>query len=312
MRSPEDQLWSTLSQRLKARHFALVASIHRHRSLRKVAEEMSLSQPAVTKALKEIEDIVGTALFERTARGMLPTPAADLLAERSGAFLEDLRKLAHDLTAIRSGHHGVFRIGVIQFISYSLLTNAMNSLRAQGFRYRYIVEDGHTEHLIEMLRVHALDCVIGRISHEHSAELNQEVLYSQPAVVVASKGFRVSGRRGLKFSDLEGAHWFLPPRATPSRRAVEEMFVRHGSMVPEPVVEASSVAVLKALLKSNQEGVTILPEELAKEISADGSCRILQLNLDFNLPAVSLVTLRDTVRSGSVETLLQAVREAMG
>ena len=46
----------------------------------------------------------------------------------------------------------MFRVGVIRFIVYSLLTNAMNALRKQGYHYRYVVQDGHTEYLVEMLR----------------------------------------------------------------------------------------------------------------------------------------------------------------
>lgn len=310
MQTQENQLWVTLTQRLKARHFSLLSSIYRHRSLRKVAQEMNLSQPAITKALKEMEEILQTRLFERTARGLVPTSAAALMVVRGGAFLEDLRNLARDLISLKSGYHGVLKIGVIHFISYTLLTKAMEVLRLQGFDYRFIVRDGNTEGLIDLLRGRELDCVIGRLSHEHSNELSQEVLYTQQAALLASSEYRVPKVKQLTIGVLEGAHWLLPPRATPTRRAVEEMFIRRGVVVPEPLMETSSVEVLKVVLAADPKSVTILPSDLAEEISKDAAYKRLPLELDFALPAVSLITRRESRQEKSVDTLLQAIRAA--
>ena len=71
------------------------------------------------------------------------------------------------------------------------------------------------------------------------------------------------------------------------------MFIRQGAIAPEPVVETSSVAVLKTSLESDSQGVTIFPEELATGISGDGACVILPLELNLRLPSVSLLALGD-------------------
>lgn len=83
-RDPAAQLHHALLTRLKVRQLALLQAIDRHRTLGRVAADMRLSQPAITKALREVEDIFGTPLFERTPRGLVPTHtgAAALIATR--------------------------------------------------------------------------------------------------------------------------------------------------------------------------------------------------------------------------------------
>ncbi|AOJ71423.1 MULTISPECIES: LysR substrate-binding domain-containing protein [Burkholderia] len=310
MRSRDEQLLAALTQRLKARHFVLLSSIHRHRTLRKVADEMNLSQPAITKALQELEEIVGAALFERTARGLVPTPAADMLVSRSAAFLADLRNLAGDLTAIEDGFHGVVRIGVIHFIAYGILTKAMDALRERGFNYRFAVRDGDTDTVVGMLRRHEIDCAIARLTHESAGEIEQEVLYVQQPVLLSSRGYRAPKGRGATIDAVAGAQWVLPPKATPTRRAFDEMLVRRGVVIGEPLVETTSVTVIEAVLAANDEAVTMLPRDLAEEVAHGGACRILPIDLDFALPAVCLVTRQDMAGDRTLDALKRAIRAA--
>jgi DNA-binding transcriptional LysR family regulator len=308
VRSREEQLWTTLTQRLKARHFLLLSSIYRHRTLRKVADEMNLSQPAITKALKEMEEIVGAALFERTSRGLVPTKVAELLLPRSAAFLQDLRNLAGDLSALHDGFHGTVRIGMIQFISYSLLTKAMAALRQQGLNYRFVVHDGHTDTLVEMLGRHELDCVIARLTPESGNQIQQEILYTQQAALLADRAYRFPKGRKLLISDFADADWVLPPKATPTRRAFEEMLIRSGVVIREPLVETISVTAIKAVLTSNEGSVTVLPRDVAEDVAREGFCQILPIELDFLLPAVSLITRREAQGDQTLEALKRAIR----
>jgi DNA-binding transcriptional LysR family regulator len=310
VRKREEQLWTTLTHRLKARHFVLLSSIYRHRTLRKVADELCLSQPAITKALKEMEEIVGAVLFDRTARGLVPTAAADLLALRSSNFLADLRNLADDLTALQDGFRGVVRIGLIPFVAYSLLTKTMDMLRQQGFSYRFAICDGDTDTLVRMLRNHELDCAVARLTHENSGELEQEILYTQQPVLLSGRTYALPKNRKVTIKDFANAEWVLPPKATPTRRAFEEMLVQSKVVIQEALVETSSVTVIKAVLAANPTSVTLLPRDLADEVVQEGTWRILPVDLDFSLPAVSVITRRDDQGDRTLDVLKQAIRAA--
>ena len=89
-RDPAADLQHALLSRLKLRQLALLQAVDRHRTLGRVAAEMRLSQPAITKALREVEDIFGHVLFDRTSRGLVPTPAGDAVLEYARRWLTEL------------------------------------------------------------------------------------------------------------------------------------------------------------------------------------------------------------------------------
>lgn len=84
---------SRLSNRLKLRHYALLVELARARSVSRVAQQMSLSQPTVTRALAEIEGIFGQPLFVRHRSGLEPTPAGVLVLNRARLALADAASL---------------------------------------------------------------------------------------------------------------------------------------------------------------------------------------------------------------------------
>src|SRR5437763_16681178 len=99
-RDPAADLQHALLTRLKLRQLALLQAIARHRTLGRVAADMRLSQPAITKALHEVEDIFGAPLFERTSRGLAPTAAGDAVLAYARRWLAELESTAQVLTSI--------------------------------------------------------------------------------------------------------------------------------------------------------------------------------------------------------------------
>ena len=74
-----------LRSRLRAQHLATLESVGRHRNAHRVAEELGLSQPAVSKILREVEEIFGARLFDRGRNGMHPNRLGEVLLARAGA-----------------------------------------------------------------------------------------------------------------------------------------------------------------------------------------------------------------------------------
>jgi DNA-binding transcriptional LysR family regulator len=97
--------------RLRARHLALVVALDTHRSLRRAAAEIALTQPAATKLLHDLEDALGAPLFERHAWGMSPTPYGDTLVRHARGMLNDLAQAQSDIAAQRAGALGSLRVG---------------------------------------------------------------------------------------------------------------------------------------------------------------------------------------------------------
>ena len=78
-----------MAARLRMKHLALLLAIREHRTLTRVAEHMATSQPAVTQALAELEELFGAPLFHRSPRGMSPTVLGELVLARAQTMLAD-------------------------------------------------------------------------------------------------------------------------------------------------------------------------------------------------------------------------------
>ncbi len=300
-----------LTGRLRARHLALISAIYRLRTLRLVAAELHHSQPAVTKALQELEALIGARLFERTRHGLVPTPVAEIVVARGETILADLHRLAGDLTALDTGYQGIIRVGVIQYIPHSLLTDAIAKLSHGTHHYRFLVRDGSTDMLVSLLLRHELDCVLARFSPVDGAELEQTVIYVQQPRLVANRRHPLRQARGLAIGDLKQSAWILPPSQTPTRRAFDEMLVRHQVEVRPPFMETVSVSIIKGMLRQQKMAVALLPDDIALEFEREGVGQILRLDLDFPLPAVSFIRRREPVVDRTVNLFEKTLRESL-
>ncbi len=156
-----------------------------------------------------------------------------------------------------------------------------------------MVRDGSTDTLVSALQRHELDCVLGRFSQGDGAALEQTMVYVQQPRLIANRRHPLRKGRNLADADLQGWDWILPPPPTPTRRAFDEMLVRHRIECPLPFMETGSVAIIKETLQRERLGVALLPDDLALEFERDGIGRILPLDLDFPLPAVSFIRRRE-------------------
>ena len=163
-RETADQLIVRLVSRLKMRHVLMLRLIHEYGSLTRVAEHMGISQPAATQALAELEAIFGASLFVRSSRGLAPTDLGLLALARANVMLHDLEHWAHDMIAAGEGNAAHLQVGVIPFLPGKMLAEAIARTRPEGRRVMVTIHEDTSDHLLERLRLHELDCVIGRAS----------------------------------------------------------------------------------------------------------------------------------------------------
>ena len=101
-----DKLLHQIVSRLRLRHLPLLLALERQRSVSRVAAELNLSQPAVTKALREIEDIFMTPLFTRTRNGLEPTATGAAVLTHARMTMADAEALGRQLAVIEAGKRG--------------------------------------------------------------------------------------------------------------------------------------------------------------------------------------------------------------
>lgn len=309
--TPADDLALRLENRLKMRHYVLLMAIDRHRSITRAAESLQVSQPTVTRALADIEDIFMAPLFVRTRRGLEATAAGDVVLARARFAVADNAALQKELEGVRAGRQGRLRIGMIPYIPSQVLDAAWQHLLALRPRVSLLAHEDTTLNLIAAMRDRVLDCAICRFSQDSAADdLVQELLYHQQVHLVVARPSAARLLRGTApdVGELSEMDWIFPPSNTPIRHMIDAMFAGAGQRVPVPVLEAYAVRTVRSALQHLPRGVTVLPRDVADLVAADGSAVVLPQPLPWPMPPVSLAWLRDSPKTAMARALVAAVR----
>ncbi|PKL99441.1 MAG: pca operon transcription factor PcaQ, partial [Gammaproteobacteria bacterium HGW-Gammaproteobacteria-7] len=173
-----------IDNRIKFRHLLCFLEVARQGSVARAAEVLAISQPAVSKTLKELEEVLAASLFDRSKQGAVPTAAGLAFLRYAGPSVQALRE---GVRSLRSGEHeaGVVRLGVLSTVESSLLPEVVRRLHKQHAALVVSVVTGPSAHLLDQLRVGALDLVVGRMTDSPQIEgLTFEHLYSESMILV--------------------------------------------------------------------------------------------------------------------------------
>jgi len=307
-RDPAAELHRTLLSRLKLRQLSLLQAIDRHRTLSRVAAEMQLSQPAITKALHEVEDIFGSTLFERSSRGLVPTAAGDAVLHYARRWLAELEATTRVLTSLEAGRSGRLRLGFTQQVPQQLMSAALTHLLDRSPRISVMVREGTTDELVAGLVARELDCAIGRSYDGDASGLVQEAIHEQePCLVVGAKNVKRLSRGPLDWARLAQLDWILPPPNTPMRRTYNAIFVGAGVQPPLPILETTAIRSIQTVLRQEPNVITIFARDVLAGMEDAGHCAALPYRLSWNLPPVSFFTLKELEAHPTVQSLRGAV-----
>ena len=295
--------------RLRLRDMELVVAIHQHKSITTAAAELGFTQPAASRALRDIEQLLRVHLFDRDrTRGMSLTPTGELVLTRARALLADCRSLGFELDAYRAGTGGRLRLGIIPFVSAPLIERLLAELI--GARVSVTVTEGPTTRLVEELRLERLDVVIGRCSNAPLPPgLVQETLLRQEGCLVVHAHNPLVKMERIKLGDLAGFTWLLPPADTPTRAAINEVFAKARAAPPVATVEASSIKLIHLTLKADPRMLSIVPSDAGHDIERLGGVRRLPFPVPLHIPPIGLISAARHRDTPIVRKLRSTLRE---
>jgi len=295
--------------RLRLRDMELVVAIHQHKSITTAAAELGFTQPAASRALRDIEQLLRVHLFDRDrTRGMSLTPTGELVLTRARALLADCRSLGFELDAYRAGTGGRLRLGIIPFVSAPLIERLLAELI--GARVSVTVTEGPTTRLVEELRLERLDVVIGRCSNAPLPPgLVQETLLRQEGCLVVHAHNPLVKMERIKLGDLAGFTWLLPPADTPTRAAINEVFAKARAAPPVATVEASSIKLIHLTLKADPRMLSIVPSDAGHDIERLGGVRRLPFPVPLHMPPIGLISAARHRDTPIVRKLRSTLRE---
>ena len=296
--------------RVAIRQLRLVATISDVGSMVRAGEAVGISQPGVTKAVRELEKDLGVPLFERSNRGVTPTIYGEALVSHARRVLAQLEHAADEIADLAHGAGGRVKVGTLLAASAWLLPMAIARLRCRRPRVVVEVVEGTSDWLQPMLLRGDLDMVVGRLSEfRHRAGVRQEPIYSEEIVVLARPGHRLARRAHLALADLQEADWILPPPETTLRRQLEKAFFDAGLDPPRCAVQSISLLTNRQLLHDS-DLIGAWPRGVAAADLAQGRLTCLPVRLDGVLWPVGVSTCKLTRLSPAAEALLSMLREA--
>jgi DNA-binding transcriptional LysR family regulator len=222
-------------------------------SLRAAAQELGVTQPALTKAIRRLEDSFGAPLFNRRARGVTPTVYGTALLRHAKDVKAALQAAREEVDALRSGGAGLVKIGAGPSWQDAVLPDAIAELRASRPGVRIHVTGGGDDQLKEQLKSGALDFVLAAVPETQGLEpeLAWQPLLTDEYCVIADAGHPLRRRRRVKADDLLGYPWILPPATTYMVGRLQHMLRAAGLPAPVPAVETDVIPLKFALMRGS-------------------------------------------------------------
>ncbi|MDI5932398.1 pca operon transcription factor PcaQ [Halomonas kalidii] len=300
-----------LNARIKLRHLQAFLEVARQRSFARAAERLAITQPGMSKTIRELEEALDTSLFERTPQGVALTQAGLTLLRHAGPAL---RALEEGVGAIGDTHQGTrwLRVGALSTVESRLLPEALRRWHAEGAMHGEVgvnVVTGPSAFLLSRLRRGELDLVVGRMTEAREIQdLAFEHLYYERLLLVVRAGHPLAGVDPLPPEALTDHPWVLPPPQTTLRQQVDSFCVRHALSLPSRLLETLSLPLSRHYTLES-EAIWVAPEEaVAADLAAGRLCQ-LSLDLESHGGSVGLCTNASMQPSLALEAFCEILRQ---
>jgi DNA-binding transcriptional LysR family regulator len=301
-----------LKTRLTTRQLLLLIALDDQRNINRAAAELHISQPAASKRIKDLEEILDVRLFERTPRGMEATIFGETMIRHARMALTSLLLAHEDIVALKAGLTGQVDVGVIMTPAMALLPRAIASVKQQAPLLRISVQMEQSNWLLERLQRGMLDFMIGRISEkEDSSGLIYEELTEELACAVVRLGHPLLATEELTLKRIAGEPWILPPRGCILRYRFDMIFRGAGLVPPSDVVDTTALLLITALLQQTDR-LHVMPLEVAQYYASLNVLSILPIDLPCKMDAFGIIRQKGHRLSPGASLLLRAVRKSAG
>jgi len=218
-------------------------------SLGRAAEALHITQPALSRSIKQLEARMGVSLFERHSKGMELTTYGQALLPHARLLKEESALAIEEIDALRGLSKGIVRVGAIASVASAALPRAIERLLARWPGLRIQIMEGVDDVLADALIRNEIDLAIG-VSLEETEEISlvADSVWEDLSGIVASTKHPLWQRKKMSFSDLQDERWVLPPRGTKPREELHQLFLQAGMPPPHVVVETRSIVTIKALV----------------------------------------------------------------
>ncbi|WP_245858562.1 LysR family transcriptional regulator [Sphingomonas guangdongensis] len=232
----------------------------------RAAAATGLSQPALHRAVRELEQICGLALVERRGRGVALTPRGLRLARGVRLARAEIGAAIVEIMGDVAEGAGSLTIGAMPLSRALIVPRAIARLTAEQPGVRIDVVEGSWRELIDPLLDGVLDLTIGALRDTAPAGLEQEPLLVDQLVVVGRAGHPLAATAAPSLEDIARYPWIVGQSGTPLRAQWQALFA--GRAAPAAPIDCGSVMVIREVLRQSDFLTLLSPAQIALETEA--------------------------------------------
>jgi DNA-binding transcriptional LysR family regulator len=246
---------------INLRQLEVLRAVMRYRTTIGAAEELGMSQPAVSNAVKLAEAKIGAALFDRVSNRLLPTADARVLLQDAEPLFQVYEAVQRKAWDLRSGRAGVLRIASTSELSQLLLPRALKLFLDDHPDVRVAIETVRMDELLEDVESGSADVGIA-MRPPARPSLVREVLMEAEVVCICPPGDALGAQTLVSLKDLRGRTIVGPSPGAPMGVLLDAAFERAGE-VYNPSIEARFSNVTSALVEEGL-GIGLVDEVTAR------------------------------------------------
>jgi len=309
MLEPAMELIDRVSHRLKLRDLRLLDTVVRLRSMAKAANQLNISQPAVSKAIAELEQVFGVRLVARIRQGIEPTEYGRALLACGLTMFDDLRLGVKNIEFLADPTAGEVRIGCNPFLAAAFVSAVVDRVTRRFPRIAAHLVIPQAEILYQELSERKLDFLITRVygpAIEHPFDF--EFLFEDSFVVVASAENPWTRRRKIALAELINEPWTLAPSESGLGQLTTEAFRASGLDHPRTTVVSPTPEVRLSLLATGRF-LSIFPTSSLIFPTRRPELRVLPVELSMARVPNGIITLKNRALSPVAKLFIDHARD---
>lgn len=297
--------------RVKFRHLNTFVEVARQKSVGRAAEILLISQPAVSKTLRELEAALGVRLIERDGRGIRVTRFGEVFLQHAGESLGALRRGIDSVARAQASVEPPLRVGALPTVAARIVPIAVERFMAMRTGAAVKVVSGENTVLLEQLRSGELDLVVGRLAAPDLMKgLSFAHLYAEQVVFAVRPGHPLCAAGAFDFARIREFTVLMPTRNSVIRPFVERFLIAHGIGDLPAEIETVSDAFGRGMLRQC-DAIWIISEGVVEPDRVAGTIAVLPIDTSETRGSVGLTTRAEVTISATTTLLARSVRETV-
>ncbi|HTJ94836.1 MAG TPA: LysR substrate-binding domain-containing protein [Pararobbsia sp.] len=287
---------------------ALIA-VADHGSIRAAARGVGLSQAALTKAIRELEEEMGIAIVRRATHGIQLTEAGGVLVAHARAISAEMRGALDDIERVKgTSSSGTVTAAVSPVSSVVLLAAAYRAFRRRMPDARVDLIEGHPLHSMAPLRDGSIDFVVVGLVENHSHEEFAVIdLLSDELVFACRRGHPLAHARSI--ADLRDADWVLHAPSDDFRSALSEALVDQDLLAPRWLTRTPNLTHVMTLV-TECDAIVALPSRMWRASWMAGTFARIRVKERLPTLNIAILTRQASPLTFAAQVLIDCFREA--